>query len=69
MDEETYKEILKECKPFLNSIKKYKQYDEILTECKTPNVKEALRAFKTIMATGPNWADGLPLGAECISSK
>lgn len=44
-------------------------HDEILIECDTRDVKKKLKHFKRIMTTPPPWAEGLPLGAECVSSK
>lgn len=41
-------------------------HDEIINECKTPKAKTALKIFKYIMSVAPAWADGLPLGAECV---
>lgn len=43
-------------------------HDEIINICKTKDAKKALTSFKKIMCNLPDWAQGLPPGAECVVS-
>ena len=43
-------------------------HDEIINQCRNNEAKKALKEFERIMCMSPEWANGLPMGAECVIS-